>query len=60
MAEGWICPRCQLVLAPHVNEHRCDPPPPSIPMVVTGGGGGGGISTLTATGGTAYSVGAVT
>jgi hypothetical protein len=26
MAEGWSCPQCGLVLAPHVNEHRCDPP----------------------------------
>jgi hypothetical protein len=40
-SEGWICPRCQLVLAPHVNEHRCDPPGP-VPAVGTGGTGGGG------------------
>ncbi len=26
MTEGWICPRCTLVLAPAVTEHRCDPP----------------------------------
>ena len=26
MATGWSCPECGLVLAPHVNEHRCDPP----------------------------------
>jgi hypothetical protein len=23
---GWICPRCDLILAPHVAQHRCDPP----------------------------------
>lgn len=43
MAEGWVCPRCQLVLAPHVDEHRCKPPGPPNPVpAVTGGGGGGG------------------
>lgn len=26
MAAGWECPRCSLVLAPHVAEHRCDSP----------------------------------
>jgi hypothetical protein len=26
MATGWSCPECGLILAPHVNEHRCDPP----------------------------------
>lgn len=26
MTAGWECPRCSLVLAPHVAEHRCDPP----------------------------------
>lgn len=26
MAVGWSCPRCDLVLAPSVTEHRCDPP----------------------------------
>ena len=26
MPKGWICPRCTLVLAPTVAEHRCDPP----------------------------------
>jgi alkanesulfonate monooxygenase SsuD/methylene tetrahydromethanopterin reductase-like flavin-dependent oxidoreductase (luciferase family) len=42
--EGWVCPRCQLVLAPHVNEHRCDPPPmpPPMPAPAIAGGGGGG------------------
>lgn len=24
MASGWICPRCDTVLAPTVREHRCD------------------------------------
>ena len=27
MADGWRCPECALILAPHVNEHRCDPDP---------------------------------
>jgi hypothetical protein len=57
MAEGWICPRCQLVLAPHVNEHRCDPP--ATPVTGTGGGGGGPWpgSVITVTGGTSYQQG---
>ena len=25
MAAGWSCPKCELVLAPNVTEHRCDP-----------------------------------
>jgi hypothetical protein len=26
MTEGWVCPRCQLVLAPVITEHRCGQP----------------------------------
>ena len=58
---GWKCGDCGLVLAPHVNEHRCDPPSGGVavrPVVapytpstgVTLGGGGGG--TFVVTGGT--------
>lgn len=44
---GWRCPSCDLVLAPHVNAHRCDEPGtgeaakpvPSDPVPVTTAGG---------------------
>jgi hypothetical protein len=57
MAGGWVCPRCQLVIAPHVNEHRCDPPP-QVPAPVAGGGGGGsgGSYAFTVTEGTSLRV----
>lgn len=28
---GWSCPRCRLVLAPSVAEHRCAPPAAGVP-----------------------------
>lgn len=33
MPVGWCCPRCSLVLAPHVAEHRCDPPAAGVTTV---------------------------
>jgi hypothetical protein len=48
MAEGWKCPDCGLILAPHVNEHRCDPPGGvSVRPVVAPYGPGGGGGTFT-------------
>jgi hypothetical protein len=35
MASGWECPKCGLVLAPDVKEHRCDPPQAGHPAPVT-------------------------
>ena len=34
MAVGWACPRCELVLAPHVAEHRCAPPSAGVTTAV--------------------------
>lgn len=34
MADGWRCPACSLVLAPHVAEHRCNPPASGVATVV--------------------------
>ena len=31
MADGWRCPECHVILAPHVSEHRCDPPDAAVP-----------------------------
>jgi hypothetical protein len=49
MATGWSCPECGLVLAPHVDEHRCAPPeggvsvrPVVAPYSPSSGSGGGG------------------
>ena len=42
---GWECGKCGLVLAPHVDSHRCDPPVGGAagrPVAAPGGGGGGG------------------
>jgi len=36
MAEGWKCPECSLVLAPHITEHRCDPPTAGVTAVPSG------------------------
>ena len=38
----WVCPRCDLVVAPHVDAHRC-PPDGGVPAVAGPGGGGGGL-----------------
>jgi hypothetical protein len=67
MREGWICPRCQLSLAPHVNFCDCrdkggeaGSPAVTLPPAPTGSGavsviypGTGGIVTTTGTGWTA-------
>ena len=42
---GWECGKCGLVLAPHVDSHRCDPPEGGTGgrlVAAPGGGGGGG------------------
>lgn len=31
MIQGWICPRCSLVLHPNIVEHRCEDGPASFP-----------------------------
>jgi hypothetical protein len=33
---GWECPRCGLVMAPSIVEHRCDDPPASFPWAPAG------------------------
>jgi hypothetical protein len=35
MTVGWECPKCNLILAPQVTEHRCKPPDDGVPAVVT-------------------------
>lgn len=48
MASGWDCPRCGLVLAPHVNEHRCDPPAAGVTVAPCAPAGPGGTSVSAA------------
>ena len=31
---GWSCPRCEVVLAPSVSEHRCAPPSAGVTTAV--------------------------
>jgi hypothetical protein len=47
MAEGWVCPRCELVLAPHVAQHRCEPPAAGVTAVPAGGTPGPWPGTMT-------------
>jgi hypothetical protein len=37
MATGWVCPRCELVMAPHVAQHRCDPPTAGVATILPQG-----------------------
>ena len=63
---GWKCGDCGLVLAPHVNEHRCDPPSGGVavrPVVApyspsTGGSTRPAGSGIVVTPGGGYSYGA--
>jgi hypothetical protein len=43
--QPWQCPACSVWLAPHVNEHRCDPGG-AVPAKTGGGGGAAGPSQL--------------
>ena len=49
MAAGWECPKCGLILAPSVTEHRCDPPSAGVPAAITRTGPSSGSGTSTAT-----------
>lgn len=45
MREGWMCPRCKLVLAPHINFCDCrdqggDAGQPAVPIITPNAPGG--------------------
>jgi len=59
MADGWRCPECHVILAPHVDEHRCDPGSAGVTAVSPSPPYSPSTGTMTVTPGTRYWTGTV-